>query len=188
MLGGWDSRKPHHEASWFSLKLLPSDAPYLFDENGRSQWASASAELLANLVGLWAFGFLTQGNRLHQKPVELLAATDNRGNESVLKKQSTTKRPLMLINVQLSHLLRLSCLRLSLQWKPRAENDLADQLTNEVFESFDPLKRVSFSFSDIPLQLLAKLWATRDLAGSERPQFSAFCRLEEEGRQVALPW
>ena len=162
VLGGWDSRNSHHKAAWYSIKLFPSDAPCLFDELGKSQWASASAELLATLVGLWAFGFLTPGNRPHQMPVELPAATDNRGNESVLKKQSTTKWPLMLMNIQLSHLLRLACLRLNLQWKPRAENDLADQLTNEVFESFDLTKRVSFSFSDVPLQLLAKLWTTRD--------------------------
>ena len=188
VLGGWDSRVPHQEAAWYAIKLLPSDAPYLFDELGKSQWASASAELLATLVGLWAFGFLAYGNRPHQMPVELPAVTDNRGNEGVLKKQSTTKWPLMLINMQLSHLLRLACLRLNLQWKPRAENDLADQLTNEVFESFDPAKRVSFSFSDVPLQLLSKLWTTRDQFFLARKELSTQAAAPLKRKADKSPW
>ena len=54
VLGGWDSRFEPHEAPWFSTRLDPSMAPYLFDSDGHSQWASSSAELLATLVGLRA--------------------------------------------------------------------------------------------------------------------------------------
>ena len=133
-------------------------------------------------VGL---GFLAYGNRPHQMPVELPAATDNRGNKSVLKKQSTTKWPLMLISMQLSHLLRLACLRLNLQWKPCAQNDLADQLTNEVFESFDPAKRVSFSFR-FHFSCFQSFGPHVISSCSQGAQYPSSCPCEEEGRQVAL--
>ena len=140
VLGGWDSRSPPGKARWFSCRL--TEASYLFDQQGRSHWASASAELLGTLAGLWVFGHLVPSNKPHQIPVVLPAITDNRGNESLIKKSSTTKLPLMLINVQLSHLLRIACLRLNLNWKPRSENDLADQLTNGEFGSFDSGLRI----------------------------------------------
>ena len=161
VLGGWDSRSQPDKAKWFSCRITPAEAPCLFDQQGRSHWASASAELLGTLAGLWAFGHLAPSDRPHQIPVVLPAVTDNRGNESLIKKGGTTKLPLMLFNMQLSHLLRISCLRLSLGWKPRSENDVADQLTNEVFKSVSMDNRVLFSMSDLPLDLFNKLWITR---------------------------
>ena len=161
VLGGWDSRSQPDKAKWFSCRITPAEAPCLFDQQGRSHWASASAELLGTLAGLWAFGHLAPSDRPHQIPVVLPAVTDNRGNESLIKKGGTTKLPLMLFNMQLSHLLRISCLRLSLGWKPRSENDVADQLTNEVFRSVSMDNRVLFSMSDLPLDLFNKLWVTR---------------------------
>ena len=119
VLGGWDSRFEPHKAPWFSIRLDPSLAPYLFDGDGRSQWASTSAELLATLVGLWAFGHLKPCQVPHQVPVELPAATDNKSNQHLMKKQSTTKWPLMLVNMQFSHLLREACLRVALLYWAR---------------------------------------------------------------------
>ena len=161
VLGGWDSRSQPDKAKWFSCRITPAEAPYLFDQQGRSHWASASAELLGTLAGLWAFGHLSPSDKPHQIPVVLPAVTDNRGNESLIKKGGTTKLPLMLFNMQLSHLLRISCLRLSLGWKPRSENDVADQLTNEVFKSVSMDNRVHFRMSDLPLDLFNKLLSTR---------------------------
>ena len=133
-----------------------------------SQSASASAELLATLTALWAFGHLQKSNTPHQIPVTLPAATDNRGNQFLLKKQSTTRWPLLLVNIQLSHLLRLSRLRLNLTWKPRSENELADQLTNDIFSSFSSERRISFNFEDLPLDLLCELWETKAQFDRER--------------------
>ena len=58
VLGGWESLGPVISARWFSLSLKPEDAPYLFDSEGCSQWASASAELLATLAALRLFDYL----------------------------------------------------------------------------------------------------------------------------------
>ena len=37
VLGGWDSRSPPEKARWFSCRLTPAEAPYLFDQQGRSR-------------------------------------------------------------------------------------------------------------------------------------------------------
>ena len=62
----------------------------------------------------------------------------------------------MLINMQLSHLLRITCLRLSVNWKPRSEDDLGDKMTNEDFSGFDSDLRLMVSFSELRLELLKK--------------------------------
>ncbi|CAE7243210.1 unnamed protein product [Symbiodinium sp. CCMP2592] len=161
VLGGWDSSQDLSVASWFSIVVKPADAPYLFDAAGKSQWASASAELLATLAALWFFGHLKESSSQRRLPVAVAGATDNQSNEKLLKKQSTTKWPLMLINMQLSHLLRKACLRLSLTWKPRDENKLADALTNQDFSSFSSEHRLDVSFSELPLELLNQLWLSK---------------------------
>ena len=74
----------------------------------------------------------------------------------------------MLINMQLSHLLRVACLRLNLNWKPRSENDLADRLTNEDFSPFNSALRISFRYEELPLQLLNKLLETKAQFSSDR--------------------
>ena len=168
VLGGWDARAHHSKSKWFSIRLTPAQASCLFDQQGRSHWASASAELLGTLAGLWAFDHLKPNDKPRQIPVVLPAVTDNRGNDSLIKKGSSTKLPLMLINMQLSHLLRVACLTLNLNWKPRSENDLADRFTNEDFSSFDSAIRISFSYGDLPLQLFNKLLETKTQFASDR--------------------
>ena len=98
------------------------------------------------------FGHLVPSDKPHQILVVLPVITDNCGNGSLLKKGSATKLPLMLINMQLSHLLRIACLRLqNLVGKPRSENDLVDQLTYAEFGSFNSGLRIQVSLSDLPL-------------------------------------
>ena len=135
VLEGWDARAHHSKSRWFSIRLTPSQAPYLFDQQGKSHWASAAAELLGTLAGLCAFDHLKPNDKPRQSPVVLPAVTDNCRNDSLIKKGSSTKLPLMLINMQLSHLLRVACLRLNLNWKPRSENDLADRLVSAMMIS-----------------------------------------------------
>ena len=189
VLGGWDAHKPHGEAKWFSLRVTREQAPYLFDAEGRSQWASGSAELLATLVALWIFGYLANSLAPRQIPICLPAVTDNRGNQFLLKKPSTTKWPLMLINMQLSHLLKKSCLRLKLTWRPREENTLADQLTNEVFDSFDLRQRLSVSWNELPLSMLDNLWSTKSDFDQSRKDISASAPNKSRKRKAdKTPW
>ena len=60
-LGGWSSKSGLHPklAPWFSPEVFPSDLLCLF-RDGESGWASTSAELLASLAALVAFGHLAQ--------------------------------------------------------------------------------------------------------------------------------
>ena len=162
VVGGWETTQAPSAARWFSLRITPEDAPYLFDSAGKSQWASASAELLGTLVALWAFGHFKKSTCRRSLVVELRAETDNRGNEALLAKKSTTRWPLLFLNMQLSELLMRASLRLALGWRPRDENQQADDLTNEVYDSFDPKMRVSFAYQDLPLQLLHELVETRN--------------------------
>ncbi|CAE7253326.1 unnamed protein product [Symbiodinium sp. CCMP2592] len=191
VLGGWDSSQDLSVASWFSIVVKPADAPYLFDSAGKSQWASASAELLATLAALWFFGHLKESSSQRRLPVAIAGATDNQSNEKLLKKQSTTKWPLMLINMQLSHLLRKACLRLSLTWKPRDENKLADALTNQDFSSFSSEHRLDVSFSELPLELLNQLWLSKsDFDASRKALQSAsnFLPHVPKRKREGTPW
>ena len=161
VLGGWETGSPPGQARWFSVEVSQAEAPYLFDSAGKSQWASASAELLASFAALWVFGHLEPKPRLRKIPVAVSGITDNRSNQSLSAKQSSTKWPLMIINMQVSHHLMKAALRLGLTWRPREENTLADDLTNGRFSSFLTDRRMHFLFKDLPLELLNKLWATK---------------------------
>ena len=133
---------------WFSLRLDRDQVPYMFKpDGGGSQWASTSAELLASLCALHAFGWLDPSSSRRTVALELQAGTDNRANEALSSKRSTTKWPLMLINMQLSASLARARLSLNLKWRPREENVEADQLTNEEFEGFDIACRVDIKSS-----------------------------------------
>eukprot|EP00435_Cladocopium_sp_Y103_P055965 s367_g18.t1 len=157
VLGGWElsSRK------WFSLRLLPEDAPYFFKPDKSSQWASTSAELMASYVALHCFGWLEQGKERRSVELPLTAGTDNQANESLSSKRATTKWPLMGVNMQLSSALAKARLSLGLKWRPREENTEADQLTNEDFSSFDLKDRVEFIWKDLDLSVLNALVETR---------------------------
>ena len=95
----------------------------------------------------------------------------------------------MLVNMQFSHLLREACLRVALRWKPRAENDLADQLTNERFDSFSPDLRVQFSFDEVPLDLLNQLWETKTQFDLERKHLASMPPAAPSKRKAdKSPW
>ena len=50
-----------------------------------------------------------------------------------------------------------SGLWLRLQWAPRASNVEADDLTNEVFDKFDPSKRIMVSWDEVPQEVMGPL-------------------------------
>ena len=158
VLGGWELKSKR----WFSLRLTRKEVPYLFKPcGGGSQWASTSAELLASLAALHAFGWLTVASTRRTMALSLCGGTDNLANDSLSTKRSTTKWPLMLINMQLSAALSKARLNLRLRWRPREENVEADQLTNEIFEGFSPSLRVPLSFEDVDVRLVEELWETK---------------------------
>ncbi|CAE7041883.1 unnamed protein product [Symbiodinium sp. CCMP2592] len=160
VLAGWELSDDTKTSKWFSLRLTP--------RGEISQWASGSAELLATLAALHIFGYLTASVDRKELDVECAADTDNQGNSRLLKKGSSTKWPLMLINMQLSDLLLRSSLKLLLRWRPRDENQYADQLTNEIFTNLSDEHRIACSYSDLPLSLLHQLWETKESFDSAR--------------------
>ena len=149
------------DGRWFSLELSPLEAPYLFKSGGESEWASAPAELLAVLVALYAFGYLAPSSRRASIKLWIQGGTDNKSIDHLAKKNSTTRWPLTLINMQLSHLLMRAGLRVKLAWRPRDENTLADDLTNGRFDDVDSAKRVRVCLGDLDFSLLDLLWESR---------------------------
>ena len=68
--------------------------------------------------------------------------TDNQSNESLLKKFMTSKFLSTLILMELAEELTFKRCELKLHWLRRDENQLADDLTNEKFDSFDSEFRI----------------------------------------------
>ena len=165
VIAGWEVKTKR----WFSLRLEEDQVPYLFKPGGGgSQWASTSAELLASLAALHAFGWLSPSSTRRSVVFSLVAGTDNSANDSLSIKRSTTKWPLMLINMQLSSALARARLSLNLKWRPRQENVEGDNLTNEIFDGFSPGARVGLHLSDIDLTLVEALWKTKQQFDSAR--------------------
>eukprot|EP00435_Cladocopium_sp_Y103_P004193 s6226_g1.t1 len=169
VLAGWELATRR----WFSLRIGPEDTPFLFKPNGDAQWASTSAELLASFLALHAFGWLAESNKRTSLHLALAGGTDNKANESLTLKRSTTKWPLMAINMQLSAALSKARLGLKLHWRPRETNQEADDLTNEVFSSFDHSKRVMVRLGDVDMSILNALVETREQFDKAREEAKA---------------
>ena len=157
VLAGWDLQT----RKWFALRLGPTEVPYFFKSDGSSQWASTAAELMASLVALHVFGWLAPNRNRKTLDLALTAGTDNQSNEALSSKRSTTKWPLMAVNMQLSSSLAKARLSLSLKWRPREQNVEADQLTNENFEGFPEEDRLAIGLHELDLRVLDGLVRTR---------------------------
>ena len=120
---------------WFSLEGEKCWAPWAFAKGDPGK-VIAALELLATLVGvqLW----VPDGGTKKTCRVAIRGKTDNQSNEALLKKTMTTKFPSTLILMELAEELSAKNCELQLQWVRRDLNQLADDLTNENFASFDP--------------------------------------------------
>ena len=159
VLGGWllGVEADPATAKWFCVELAPDQVPWLFKEDGSSQWASSSAELLATYMACVAFApdiCLSEC----ALPATITAGTDNRSNPQALEKGSSMKWPLMGIMMQFASYLASCGGRIKLQWRPREENIEADDLTNSRFDRFDLSRRVDVSFGDLPMSIFDSLF------------------------------
>ena len=118
VLGGWllgvDANSSC--AKWFCVELTPEQAPWLFKEDGTSQWASSSAELLATYMAFVAFA-PDLCVRECVFPAVIMAGTDSRSNPQALEKGLSMKWPLMGILMQFSSHLAACGGRVKLQWR-----------------------------------------------------------------------
>ncbi|CAK9061235.1 unnamed protein product [Durusdinium trenchii] len=129
VLGGWELSS----GRWFQVCLGETSAPYLFLPGKGAQWASTSAELLATLVALVAFGWTAEARSRKSLELHLVAGTDNRANEFLSRKRATTKE----------------------------ENTIADDITNSKFHQVDLAKRVDVRFEDIPTHIITSLFEAK---------------------------
>ena len=127
------------------------------------------------MLALHVFGWFKEERGRKALEISLAGGTDNRANEALTTKRSTTKWPLMGINMQLSASLSRARLALGLRWRPREENIEADQLTNENFEGFDMALRIAVDWGDVDLSVLNDLAATRE----------GFIRARESAKELA---
>ena len=79
-----------------------------------------------------------------------------------MKKAMTTKYPSSLVLLELAEELAAKKRDLSLTWIRRDLNQLADKLTNEKFDSFDPEFRVPLKGEDMRWRVLDKLLSCAD--------------------------
>ena len=157
VLGGWEL----DSGRWFQIHIDENMAPYLFSPGKGAQWASTSAELLASLAGLVAFGWTNPAASRKELEICLSAGTDNRGNEYLSQKRATTKWPLMLVNMQLSSILAKSRVGVKLNWRPREQNTVADDITNSVYTQVDMSKKMDLVYGDLPTEIIHGLWQAK---------------------------
>ena len=137
-----------------------------------------------------AFGWLGQDRLRRTVELCLLAGTDNRSNEFLSDKRTTTKWPLMLVNLQLSALLAKARLSLKLKRRPREHNTVADDITNSVFTQVDLSKRIHMTYADVPTAIIHLLWETKMEFDLRRSQLRAEAQPggKKRKRQDKTPW
>ena len=136
-------------ASWRS-----SWAPWAFSKSSPNK-VIAALELLATLIAvkLW----VRDSDERQSSSVATRGFTDNQSNEALVKKAMTSKYPSSLILLELAEELAAKKCDLNLIWIRRDWNQLADDLTNEKFDSFDPEFRVPVKGDEIEWRVLDKL-------------------------------
>ena len=111
--------------------------------------------MLATLIAvrLWAKGLPLGG----KGTCWVKGSTDNLSNAYAVSKWMSTKFPLTILIMELSETLRTRDCELNLQWVPRDLNQLADDLTNQKFDSFPLDKRIQFVGGDTKWLVLDRL-------------------------------
>ena len=160
------------QGPWFSLEVEKGWAPWAFVK-GDTKKVIAALELLATLIGvrLWVL----EGQTKQTSRVAIKGYTDNQSNESLLKKFMTWKFPSTLILMELAEELTAKRCELKLHWLRRDKNQLADDLTNEKFDSFDKEFRVPLEGADIQ-------WRILDLTQSAEGFYQELRARKDEGR------
>ncbi|CAE7880140.1 unnamed protein product [Symbiodinium necroappetens] len=180
VLGGWSLEHGLNtqQASWFALEISPTELPALFKEGHSSEWASTTAELLASYAGLVAFGHLVPAGGRDSLRLQVHAGTDNSATPAVLSKGISNKWPVQGLHMQMAVSLRKANKVCRLTWRPREENQDADDLTNLRFENFDHSLRVPLKLSDIPLELFHMLHQSHADFVAEKDRLLSLKRVE----------
>ena len=195
VLGGWSLEHGLNtqQAPWFALEISPDELPALFKDGHSSEWASTTAELLASYAGLVAFRHLVPTGGRDSLRLQVHAGTDNSATPAVLSKGISNKWPVQGLHMQMAVSLRKANKVCRLTWRPREENQDADDLTNLRFENFAPSLRVPLKLADVPLELFHMLHQSHADFVAERDRLLSLKRDEPKTtkRQKLLdktPW
>ena len=190
---GLDRRLPRAvdgcQGPWFSLEVVESWAPWAFAKGDPGK-VIAALELLATLVGIRLR--VPDGDAKKTSRVAIRGYTDNQSNESLLRKAMTTKFPSTLVLMELAEELSAKNCELQLQWIRRDLNQLADDLTNENFASFDPNFRIDLKGEALEWRVLGRLlrYATsyfEELGEAKRTKKVHAARFAKRTRKLG-PW
>ena len=188
-IGGFNELVDGCQGPWFSLEVTPEWAPWAFAKGDPGK-GIAALELLATLVGvrLW----VPEGNAKKTSRVAIRGYTDNQSNEALLRKAMTTKFPSTLVLMELAEELSAKNCELQLQWIRRDLNQLADDLTNENFASFDPNFRVDLKGEALEWRVLGRLLAHatsyfEELGSAKRTKKAPATRFAKRPRKLG-PW
>jgi hypothetical protein len=156
-IGGWlcAGGLAPADAPWFAMKITRKFAPWAF-KHGEPFRAIASLELLATLICIIAFveSGLVEATTGLAVLGSIGGSTDNQGNSFLINKMMTTKFPLVAVLMEIAARLNKSGKTLNLTWTPRGQNAEADELSNFIFKSFDPAKRIDISLESIDFLVL----------------------------------
>ena len=108
---------------------------------------------------------MTRDKVMKAHHIFLTAGTDNKSNESLVRKGSSTKLPMMLILIQFLMWCDSRSMRCEMKWRPRSENQPADDLTNSVYDMFDLDRQVLVDWDCLDLSFLQE--ALKHLASFE---------------------
>ena len=141
-------------------KRLIHDATHGVRVNHRIKCRDKLRAPLATLIAmkLW----IPDSEDRQTSRVALRGFTDNQSNEALVKKAMTTKYPSSLVLLELAEELAAKKCDLSLTRIRRDLNQLADDLTNEKFDMFDPEFRVALKGEDMRWRVLDKLLSCAD--------------------------
>lgn len=166
-VGGWEippSGKTS-DARWYSVEVLPAEAPWVFAKKGDPQRVIAALELLGSLLCIVLF----DPGKTMRGPSHciLTGATDNLGNSFIVRKLASTKWPITTLLVELSEQLRVRGALLDLTWVSRDDNVPADALTNLDYSMFNGARRIDFKLSEVEWLVLPELMKVSEELYSE---------------------
>ena len=112
--------------------------------------------------------------------VELVVqgGTDSQASSSAQERGSSMKWPLMGLLMQMTDAMKEFAVALRLRWRPREENQEADDLTNCNFSRFDLDLRVDCSLKDLRLDLFQELAASYEAYTLAKVELKAAGRKE----------
>ena len=141
-VGGYRQGQDGKIQSWFSEEITVEWASWLTLRKDPKRLI-ASLELLATLIAikLW----MPKNPKGSNAKCWIRGKTDNLGNAYAITKWMSTKFPLTVLVMELSESLRLGNCFLNLDWLRRDKNQLADDLSNMKFDSFDLSQRVRWN-------------------------------------------